>query len=599
MTDPFSHALSTVLPFTLILACFGCSGAAAQHTAPGQLAPLVQQTPLAGQGFSDGQGFSAGQAEKLETMLVSAVPGSDTQTGNGETFSGVVSDDGRYVAYASTSSNLGFTDGNTTQFNGEDVFLVDRQTGDLSLVSHAANQPDVTNNSHVSFPQAISSDGRYVLFSSKGTNLIAGQNDLNGSPTANQGSTDLFLFDIMTSETVLVSHAFGSTTTTGNEPTTSGRFSPDGRFILFASGATNLTDGFTDTNGEFDQDIYIYEVATGEISLVSHAPGQPTVGSDSQNRQAVSSHEGRYVAWESEASNLVDGYVDGSEGSSEHDVFLQDRMTGETVLVSHIPGAPSTGGNENSEDVEISSDGRYLVFNSEANDLVSGQTGPDTRHTYLWDRETDTMKLVSHAAGSPTTASDGFAGGEFISSDGTTIVYTSSSTDIVSGQVDDNGRSDIFLYDIAPGTNRLVSHAADASSTTADDFSEIRSVSADGRFVLFSSRASNIIEGQVDANNSDFAGRDAFLYDALTGEATLLSNVAGSPMTTDAGGSATAQSMTPDGSVALFSSMGSAYVSGLSDSNGDEDLFLSTIDTTPPPPPGCDLVVANTADAGA
>jgi Tol biopolymer transport system component len=159
--------------------------------------------------------------------------------------------------------------------------------------------------------------------------------------------------------------------------------SADGRFIAFASYATNLVAG--DTNGYMD--VFVHDRQTGETTLVSvDSQGLQGNGTSGENIICISA-DGRFVVFDSLASNLVSGDLNGLE-----DVFVHDRETGETTLVS--VDSQGTQGNGDSFGGSISADGRFVVFDSLASNLVPGGTngGGDV---FMHDRKTGETTIVS------------------------------------------------------------------------------------------------------------------------------------------------------------------------------------------------------------
>jgi len=197
---------------------------------------------------------------------------------------------------------------------------------------------------------SISSDGRYIVFGSEATNLVAG--DTNAT-------NDIFLHDTQTGATTRVSVDSVGAEADGSSEEPS--ISSDGRYVVFNSEATNLVAG--DTNAA--QDIFVHDTQTGATTRVS----VNSVGAEANDRSIVShiSSDGRYVVFNSEATNLVAG-----DTNAARDIFVHDTQTGATTRVSvNSVGAEA---NDRSERPSISSDGRYVVFSSEATNLVAGDT---------------------------------------------------------------------------------------------------------------------------------------------------------------------------------------------------------------------------------
>ena len=275
-------------------------------------------------------------------------------------------------------------------------------------------------NDHSHAPR-ISADGRYVAFSSMASNLVTG--DTNGD-------TDVFVHDRSTGDTTRVS--VDSSATQGNDHSHEPSISADGRYVAFSSMASNLVTG--DTNGATD--IFVHDRTTGTTTRVS-VDSSATQGNDHSYEPSISA-DGRYVAFWSDASNLVTGDTNGLK-----DVFVHDRSTGTTTRVSVDSGGNQ--GNNYSCAPSISSDGRYVAFYSIASNLVTGDTNGDV-DVFVHNRSTDTTTRVF--LDSSGTQSNGHSYSPSISADGRYVAFYSYATNLVSG--DTNGVRDIFVTDKNP-----------------------------------------------------------------------------------------------------------------------------------------------------
>jgi len=325
-----------------------------------------------------------------------------------------ISADGRYVAFQSQADNL--IDGDTNLFFLSDILVHDRQTGITSLVSvdWTGAQGDGPSSS-----PSISADGRYVAFESE-ADLVAGDTSF----------FDIFVRDLQTGATTLVS--VDSTGNQANGNSYSPAISGDGRYVAFESFATDLMAGGTNGNGH----IFVRDRQTGITTIVSvHLDG--TEGDHDSNFPSISA-DGRYVAFQSQADNLVDGDANLFPSS---DIFVHDLQTGTTTLVS----VDSTGiqGTGDSSSPSISADGRYVAFQSQADNLVGGDTNLfPSSDIFVHDLQTGITTLVS--VDSTGIQGNGDSSAPSISSDGKYVAFDSEA-DLVAA---DNGLFyDIFLYE--------------------------------------------------------------------------------------------------------------------------------------------------------
>ncbi|MCX6020632.1 MAG: hypothetical protein NTZ05_02675, partial [Chloroflexi bacterium] len=333
---------------------------------------------------------------------------------------------------------------------------------------------------------AISADGRFVAFTSEADNLVTG--DANGR-------ADVFLRDLTTNETKLISASQGGQP--GNLGSLLPAVSADGRFVAFTSAASDLVSG--DTNGKVD--VFLRDRTNNLTTRVS-------VGSDGAqgNNHALFSAisaDGRFVAFASDASNLVPG-----DTNAATDVFLFDRTTSQTMLVSAAPGGTPASGI--SGGAAISADGRFVAFESLASNLVTGDTN-GKNDIFLLDRTANSITRVSvTSAGAQANDASGFAS---LSADGRFVAFASSATNLVAN--DTNKKTDAFVMDRTTGQVTRVSIASDG--TEGNDSSTQPILSADGRTVAFLSLASNLVPG--DTNNSV----DVFVRDLTSGQTTRVS----------------------------------------------------------------------------
>jgi hypothetical protein len=489
--------------------------------------------------------FAPGPAGAEELWLASHAASSQTSAGNNSSYPPfVISAQGRHVAFTSTASDLiaGGSDTNSTS----DAFLWDRDTGVVTLISHAAAALTTAANG-LSIPKAISADGRYVAFGSAATNLIAGGSDGNALE-------DTFLWDRDTGAVTLVSRAAGVATTSGNNSSFPTAISANGRYVAFGSRATNLITGVSDNNAETDA--FLWDRDSGSVTLASRAAGAPATTANDTSYATAMSADGRYLAIVSRATDLIAG---GSDTNGENDTFLWDRETGALTLVSRAAGTTGTAadGGESSP-VAISADGRYLTFYSDAVNLIaSAPDGNGAFDAFFWDRITETVTLISHAAGTTTTTGNGASMASAISADGRYVAVDSEATDLIVGGTDGNGVADAFLWDRDTGVLTLISHVPGVAMTAGNGESQANAISALGRYFAFSSTSSNLIAGGSDANSL----MDVFVWDRATGESRLVSHVADSVTASGDNQSSTGR-MSADGATVAFLSNASDLMPG-------------------------------------
>jgi Tol biopolymer transport system component len=476
-------------------------------------------------------------------------PAAPALTGLEESQFADLSDNGRYVLFHSPVSHMaeGVTDGNGTY----DVFLRDRATGDTVLVSESASTPATAANAS-SQGMAISADGRWVAFGSGATDLVAGQTDL-------YQTGDLFLWDRMTGARTLVTHASSSSVTTANAGPLAVALSADGRYVAFESQATNLVTGQIDA--PWDSDVFVFDRTTGASSLISHKAGAPLTAAGGSSLPSISA-DGRWVAFISTAPDLVPGLT---LATNYFNIYLHDRSTGTTTLVSRAAGPGLEAGNAISYGNSLSLDGRFLAFYSEASNLVPGQITGNNGNTFLYDHATGSTSLVSHVPGSTTQGGNHFSSGSTVSPEGTFVIFGSFASNLVAGQVDTAGLQDIFRYDRRTGAVTLVSHTPDSPVTAGNAESSGLAVGADGT-VVYMSQARNLVPGQVDTAGTD----DVFRYDPATGANRLLTG-AFSSATQATGGVISRVALSRNGRVALFNSRSPSLVDG--DYNKVFDVF--------------------------
>jgi Tol biopolymer transport system component len=406
--------------------------------------------------LNDTNGFSDVFVRDLaltNTLLVS-MDASGTTSGNSASDEPTISADGRFVAFSSSASNLVAGDTN----NVSDVFVRDLGTGTTTLVS--VNSNGFSGNG-ASYSPIITADGRAVLFHSQANNLLPGSfgtsvenlfwRDLGSattyavsafnSPSYSSGlpvavtpdghfvaygslSANWYIWDSQ-----LHTNAYSSTVPGGIVALA---ISPDGNRIAYASssGLTNL---------------YLMDRTAGSLKPLGYvhsvAHGVPRFSADS-----------RYLAYVTTSANVP------TDTNGLNDVYLYDCLTASNTLVSQ-PYDPAASANGDSDSPDISSDGRFVAYRSAASNLVPGDFNgvPDV---FLWDRLTGATMLLSVSLWSDSSANNRSLTPVF-SEDGTTVFFESWASDLV--PFDLNGWSDIFAVSLLSSGGVPLFRAAIAS----------------------------------------------------------------------------------------------------------------------------------------
>lgn len=379
---------------------------------------------------------------------------------------------------------------------------------------------------------SISANGRFVIFESSASNLVPG--DTNGEQ-------DVFIRDRSMGTTRRISVSSGEEEADGGSG--HAQISPDGRFVLFQSFATDLVGN--DTNG--DEDVFIRDRQRGTTRRVSLGNSEQEGNNSSIGRSM--SPDGRFVAFASNASNLV-----GGDTNITRDVFVRDRRAGTTRRIS--VNSAGVEGNGPSQDASISADGRLVTFRSDASNLVGGDSN-GLSDAFVRDRETGRTRRISLS--SAGAQADGDSDDPMISADGRVIAFYSTASNLVPG--DANGVADIFVRILATRTTRIVS--VSSAEVKGDAESWDPAVSATGRYVTFGSLASNLVA--IDTN----AEHDVFVRDRKLGRTRIVSRTAGG---SESNGLSYSASISDDGRFVVFSSSATNLIS--SDSNGVDDVFI-------------------------
>jgi Tol biopolymer transport system component len=319
--------------------------------------------------------------------------------------------------------------------------------------------------------------------------------------------------------------------------------SSDGRFVAFGSNSTNLVPG--DTNNS--EDIFLRDLLTNTTTRVS-VDSAGNQGNGYSFLPSISA-DGRFVAFSSDASNIVP-----EDTNNQTDIFVRDLLTNTTTPVS-VDSAGNQANNK-SGSPSISADGRFVAFFSNSINLVPGDTN-NNYDIFVRDLLTNTTTPVSVDSAGNYGNRDSY--NPSISADGRFVAFLSNSTNLVPG--DTNNNDDIFVRDLSTNTTTRVS--VDSAGNQANGYFFAPSISADGRFVAFSSDVSNIVPG--DTNNTG----DIFVRDLLTNTTTRVSvDSAGNPGNSNS----FSPSISADGRFVAFLSDASNLVPG--DTNNQTDIFV-------------------------
>ncbi len=446
-----------------------------------------------------------------------------------------LSANGRFLAFISEASNL-VNDARDANF-APDVYVRDLQTGISRLIS--VNLTGQASGNNTSTSPMISADGRFVAFESAASDLVAGDTNFN---------LDIFVRDLQTGKTSLVTvNQDGAASRNNTLFLTLNGFSADGRFVLFTSGARDLA-----SNDDNDAaDLYVRDLVAGKTHLVSvnrdgRASGNRTslTSSGFFNFAAVLSANGHFVAFASYANDLVDndtvclGRCNGTNGLQ--DVFVRDLVEGKTELIS-VNSIGTSGGNAPSHEPAISADGQVIAFRSFANDLV-GNDRTEQADIYARNRTSGTTTLVSVNLSGSNGGTNGRgnglnSGNHIISADGRFVAFSSVAVDLAPNKTS-LITTDIFVRDLVARVTTLASVNLKGTDSPGDLRNQFVSVAAD-----FSADGRYLVfrSTSPDLTDQDFNQLDdIFVRDLIAQKTTLVS------FNRDASRSANGRSLTAD-----------------------------------------------------
>jgi Tol biopolymer transport system component len=384
----------------------------------------------------------------------------------------------------------------------------------------------------------ISKDGRYVVFDSTASNLVA------GVPFKTRR---VYRKDLVTGVTEMVS--VGNSGNFAAAWSSFGHPNADGNLVAFVSDDKTLVPGGTGPRAVFLRN-FSTSPATTELISVNSAE----VRADRAASRPSISPDGRFVTFNSPATNLSP-----LGGNGFEQVYLRDRLLGTTTLVSVTP----TGGLANGVTYRgiVNGDGRYVAFSSKGNNLVN-DGGAATEAVYLRDMQTgQTIRVSKRANGAPSGGAR-----PYVSPDGQQVVYNTHAAGVAS---DTNGFSDVYVYDRLTNTRTRASVTPTGGNGTNDSLRGF--VTDDHGWVAFNSFAQNL------ATNDNKSVGDCFLHDTASGQNITVS-------LSFTGGTANAMSYRPvpdgDGSVVVYQSSARNLVAG-DPSTGEQIYVVSTATLLP------------------
>jgi hypothetical protein len=451
-----------------------------------------------------------------------------------------LNDNGNFAAFESVDAGLVPNDRN----HDLDVFVRDVSASTNNLISarDSVLASDTPNSSSVLYPRAMSADGRRIVFSSDGDNLISA--DTNGF-------RDVFVRELVSGTNILVSVATNGSP--GDNLSYEGALSANGRFVAFTSSADNLVAG--DANKR--EDVFVRDLVSNTTALVSVKVAGTGTGNQGSHAPTISA-DGRYVIFRSLATDIASGSFTGEN------LFMRDLNAAVTYALTTSGAGP----------VATTKDGQYVVF-----------SGGPSNTVYVWDTSLHTRVYTNVTASSVLAVGISDDGNHlaYVNSQGTFVATRAPSTNWMLGtwkvaaksglQFSSSGNrltysrplnstNQVYLYDLQTGNTLLVSRTASLSPPAAP--SDSPDISADGRFVAYRSFATDIVPLAVTNGTPNL-----FLYDSQTDSNSLLSESRYHP------GYADNRSASPifsgDGRTLVFQSVASDLTSA--DFNHNTDVF--------------------------
>lgn len=414
--------------------------------------------------------------------------------GDNSSFNPSVSASGRYVAFQTFADNLGGPIDTTG--SGSNVYVYDRERRRVELISRRSNNGPGADDS--AYDPEISASGRYVTFTTSADNL--------GGPL-DTTVNNVYIYDRERDKVRLVSRRSGRNGVGADGPASGSSPSANGRFVVFTTQADNL-GGPLDTS--FDN-IYVYDLETRRVRLVSRRSGPNGAGANGNSFVGSLSANGRFVAFETEGTNL--GGPTQTPPGQYANIYVYDRETRKVVLVSRrSKAAGGAGGDDSSSDPFISASGRFVGFESHATNLGGpiGTANPALDgNIYIYDRERKRVELVSRRSqGAGGQGANDDSDDPVLSRDGRFVAFETDATNLGGQLLNDPAMDDnAYVYDRERNRVELVGRASGRRGPACDDDCGDPYVSMSGRFVAFEAEADNL-GGPIDTTSSNIYNRD-------------------------------------------------------------------------------------------
>ncbi len=489
------HRLSTLCLLALLLQ--GCPGDGGGSGGGGAFAISTTAAPfgIVGSPYSATLATTGGTAPFTWTLFGGALPAGLTLS---NTATGAIT--GTPTTAGNSSATFTVRDGNGNTATGPVSFAVHPRTDRVSVDDNGA-----AGNGQSSSP-SINGDGSTVAFVSSSTNFISG---VNGA--------QIYLHNRQNNQIELISRDNSGTAIQGNGASAAPAISTDGRFVAFVSQATNLLAPGTPAIPA-GQQIYVRDRQTGITSLVSVDNGTtPNPGNGVSSAPSISS-DGRFVAFVSQATNLLAPGTPAIPAGQQ--IYVRDRQTGITSLVSVDNGTTPNPGNGASSAPSINGDGTVVAFVSLATNLLApGIPAVAGQQIYVRDRQLNQTSLASLDNNVGPNPGNGASDAPSISGDGTIVTFDSFATNLLAPGIPSVTGQQVYARDRNLNQTSLVSADNNVASNPSNGLSRTPSISSDGRFVSFVSAGTNLLAPGIPA----VTGQQIYVRDRQLNQTSLAS----------------------------------------------------------------------------